>query len=60
MYVFIEYKYISVHDISSPTSSVLYGTFLLLALKDYNTVVLCGDPALFELGAPLRTFYERS
>ena len=24
------------------------------------TVVLCGDPALFELGAPLRTFYECS
>ena len=23
-------------------------------------VVLCGDPALFELGAPLSTFYECS
>ena len=36
VYIFIEYKYISVHDISSPTYSVHYGTFLLLALKDYN------------------------
>ena len=32
--------------------SVLYGHKI--------TVVLCGDPALFELGAPLRTFYECS
>jgi len=30
VYVFIEYKYISVHDISSPTSSVHYSTVMLL------------------------------
>ena len=34
----------------------------VITVCDYPvlTVVLCGDPALFELGAPLRTFYECS
>ena len=33
VYVFIEYKYISVHDISSPTSSVHYSTVCFQALR---------------------------
>ena len=32
----------------------------LVDTKAGKNSVLCGGPALFELGAPLRTFYERS
>ena len=47
-------------DLKGPKQKGDFSLEMVIYCGCQSTVVLCGDPALFELGAPLRTFYERS